>query len=112
MAGVLILAACGGGSNTRPTVAGLAAKLTKAGVECVGLKPNPEVMIARDESTCTSGTETLTIDVFNTNQSRDVGRKLAEGFGVKLVLGDRWAVGADSDETARSVQKALGGTLN
>jgi len=108
---VLLATGCGGGSSPRPTVAGLAAKLDQAGVACTDVRMNPDVLIAREEGSCGSGANLVTIDVFNNNQARDSARKIAEGFGAKLVMGDRWGVTVESDAGARNVQRALGGTM-
>ncbi|MCA1569281.1 MAG: hypothetical protein LC798_02955 [Chloroflexi bacterium] len=109
---LLVAVGCGGGEDAGPpTVAGLAERLRKAGIPCDGLEWNREVLIAREEGSCDSGDERLTIDTFNDNDSRTAAEALAKSFGLILVRGDRWLVSATTDDGARRVRVALGGTL-
>ena len=108
---LLALGACGDGGSERPTVAGLAERLNKAGIPCQNLEMNNDVLVAREEGSCDSAGERVTIDVFNNNEARDAAQKLAESFGAKLALGDRWSISVDTDATAERVQKALGGKV-
>ena len=113
---VLVLVGCGGvGDDGPPTVAKIAERLNKAGVACRDLEiddASSRSLGAREEGTCeTDGDESLEISIYNSNDARDAATHVGKQFGGIIVLGNRWAVSADNDATAKRVQDALGGKL-
>lgn len=107
VAGVMLATGCG---SARPTAASLAAKLNEAGVACQGLTVKSDVAIGREQGTCASGADLLTIDTFDTNQVRDTAL-MGNRSDAAVVVGDRWYVTVESVTAARRVQTALGGKL-
>ncbi len=114
----LTLAACGGSSDAaggaQPTATALRDRLIRAGVDCAGYEErvgDDKPILVREEASCEHGEEILVLDTFNTNSARDSAVQIAREFGGIMVVGDRWAVMADSNATAEEVQRVLGGRI-
>ena len=107
----VMLAACGGGGDKAPTVAGVAAKLGCTGLTIETDNAQRELG-AREEGQCTFAGEEVTVLTYNTNSGRDAMNKIAKEFGGIAVLGDRWTVRVDTDAMAEQVRTKLGGKVD
>jgi hypothetical protein len=82
------------------------------GLACTSTEDDNGELFTRDGWRCTTDNgDAVTAHTFGDNSNRDNWLEAAKKFGGNFVVGDRWAVDADSPALAQTVQSAVGGTI-
>ena len=110
----LALAACGGadgGAESYQTLDDLVQAMKDGGVECTGLDADSQGNLIREGGSCEVGSEQVAVYTFGSDESLDNWFKVANAFGGIHVVGDRWVVSPEKQDTAEDIQEAIGGEV-
>jgi hypothetical protein len=113
----LVLAGCGGGGSSSGGAVKTPEVLLAKIPGCTNIKPDtgPQ-LFDRESATCDFGgtaedPSSLSAYTFNSQGNLNQWVKIARNFGGVYVVGDSWAVSADTSGDAQKVQSVLGGKI-
>jgi hypothetical protein len=109
---LLTVAACGGDEKAPAPSAGHTLASLASAVGCGGLEhdKDPQLFV-REQGSCTIAAHQVKLYTFGDTGSRDSWLKVAQGFGGVYVVGERWVVSVDEQETAELVRGLVGGDI-
>jgi hypothetical protein len=117
LASVLLAAGCSSGGGSAQGVdyrsaASIAAALDKGGVACQNYTQDTNVIMVREQGSCTHGSVTLNLTTYqDANQQAQVAKAFGSLVSGVVLSGDAWGVNLPDQATADQAQKVLGGSI-
>ncbi len=107
-------AACSGADapSSYGTVDAIIAALEKEGVRCSGIEELDGAKLVREGASCKVDGKPVVARTFASASRRDDWLKVGASFGSSVLVGPNWVIATDAEDTAESLQEAIGGTLH
>ena len=84
------------------------ASLKSVGVDCIGYVKKEEVLIAKEEGSCSYNGTTIYPVIFGDSKTTPELVNVLKGFGSYWLTSNNWAITVDDEATARDLQAKLG----
>ena len=93
------------------TVDAIIAALKREGVRCSGIEELDGAKLVRAGASCNVDGKPVVARTFASASKRDDWLKIGASFGSSVLVGPNWVIATNADDTAESLQEAIGGTL-
>ena len=106
LAGIVVLAGCGGDGSSVESLDDLGAMLEEQDIDCSDLRADSDEMLVREGGSCEDGD--VAVYLFNDSENRDNYLDIASGFGGgPYVVGKNWVVEMPDADTAEELADEL-----